>query len=623
MCGGRRAGCGSKGLPDGPRPAQRRLLSGAPQRRPGAYIEAVAAQAVLEVSSLTKAFGRVVAVEDLSFTVERGQVVGLLGPNGAGKTTTLRMMLGLIRPDKGHAFILGEQIRPGSPILRRVGALVEGPGFVPHVSGRRNLELYWRAGGAGLASAHIDDALQLSGLGDAAERKVKTYSHGMRQRLGFAQAVLGKPEFLILDEPVNGLDPQQIVEVREALLRLAAEGTTILLSSHLLAEVEQTCGFVVVLDRGRLVRAGTVAEITAGTDSAYLEVDDPHRGLGAARVAAGHPGEGSRAAEGDHRPSRRRLAQRPRRRARGRRHPGGDGHGPAQPGRGIPRHDGFHIAVIAVEFSKQLHRWRSRILFLICVAVSVLISVGIGATTKGGVADLGPSNLGLFMKQSGLNVGIAALIFTSGLLIPIVFAVSLGEPLASEARWGSLRYLLVRPVPRARLLFAKILVGVVLALVTAVLIPVIATLIGTAYFGWHPITTVAGDFSGPLPFLALRHLAAGAVAWRLAVATLYVVLGSGALVGIAVLVSVATENVLAAVAAGIGTYIISDILNAVSALHRIRPVLPTEYYDKWTQLFRPGASLAGMVHGIEVQACWLAVTIGLAFYIFSRKDILV
>jgi ABC-2 type transport system ATP-binding protein len=232
---------------------------------------------VVEVTALTKAFGSVVAVDDLSFTVEQGQVVGLLGPNGAGKTTTLRMLLGLIRADKGDASILGERIRPGSPVLKRVGALVEGPGFVPHVSGRRNLELYWRAGGDDLASAHVKDALALSGLGDAAERKVKTYSHGMRQRLGFAQAMLGKPEFLILDEPVNGLDPQQIVEVREALLRLAAEGTTILLSSHLLAEVEQTCGFVVVLDRGKLVRAGTVAEITAGSDSAYLEVDDPHR----------------------------------------------------------------------------------------------------------------------------------------------------------------------------------------------------------------------------------------------------------------------------------------------------------------------------------------------------------
>jgi len=244
---------------------------------PPAYIGDMRGQPVVEVVSLTKRFGSVVAVDDLSFTVGPGQVVGLLGPNGAGKTTALRMLLGLIRADGGSATILGERIRPGSPVLKRVGALVEGPGFVPHVSGRRNLELYWRAGGADVTSAHIDDALALSGLGDAVERKVKTYSHGMRQRLGFAQALLGRPELLLLDEPVNGLDPQQIVEVREALLRLASAGTTILLSSHLLAEVEQTCGFVVVLDRGRLVRAGTVAEITAGSDSAYLEVDDTQR----------------------------------------------------------------------------------------------------------------------------------------------------------------------------------------------------------------------------------------------------------------------------------------------------------------------------------------------------------
>jgi ABC-2 type transport system ATP-binding protein len=232
---------------------------------------------VVEVVSLSKRFGSVLAVDDLSFTVGAGQVVGLLGPNGAGKTTTLRLLIGLIQADEGHASILGEQIRPGAPVLKRVGSLVEGPGFVPYLSGRRNLELYWRAGGGDLATAHLDEALALSGLGAAAGRKVKTYSHGMRQRLGFAQATLGAPDFLILDEPVNGLDPHQIVEVREALLRLADGGTTILLSSHLLAEVEQTCGFVVVIDQGRLIRAGTVAEITSETDSAYLEVDDPHR----------------------------------------------------------------------------------------------------------------------------------------------------------------------------------------------------------------------------------------------------------------------------------------------------------------------------------------------------------
>jgi ABC-2 type transport system ATP-binding protein len=233
------------------------------------------AGAVIEVTGLTKRFGAgVLAVDDLSFQVRPGQIVGLLGPNGAGKTTTLRALLGLIRPTSGTMTILGERVRPGIGVLSRVGALVEGPGFVPHISGRRNLELYWRAGGRPLSEAHLGHALEISGLGPAAERKVKTYSHGMRQRLGFAQALLGKPEVLILDEPVNGLDPRQIVEVRESLLSIGASGTTILLSSHLLSEVEHTCSHVVVVHRGRLMQSGTVAEVTASVASAYLEVDD-------------------------------------------------------------------------------------------------------------------------------------------------------------------------------------------------------------------------------------------------------------------------------------------------------------------------------------------------------------
>ena len=208
--------------------------------------------------------------------------------------------------------------------------------------------------------------------------------------------------------------------------------------------------------------------------------------------------------------------------------------------------------MIAVEFSKQLRRWRSRILLLVCLAVSILIAIGVGATANSTVQPLGESGLALLLNRSGLAVGIAALLFTSGLLIPIVFAVSLGEPLASEAKWGSLRYLLVRPVSRSRLLFAKILVGLVLAIATAIVIPLVATLVGTAYFGWHPIATISGSVSSSsFPLFELKHLAPGAVSWRLVLATLYVALGSGALVGIAILVSVATENVLAAVAAGI------------------------------------------------------------------------
>ncbi|MDQ3358023.1 MAG: alpha/beta fold hydrolase [Actinomycetota bacterium] len=216
----------------------------------------------LVVEGLVKAFpdGHR-AVDDVSWRAERGQVVGLLGPNGAGKTTTLRMVMGLIHPDEGSVHVLGERVGPGAPVLRRVGALVEGPGFLPHLSGRDNLRAYWAATGRSMAEAHLDEALDVAALGAAADRQVRAYSHGMRQRLGIAQAMLGLPEVLILDEPTNGLDPPQIAAMRPILARYAAAGRTVVVSSHLLAEVEMTCSHVVVMHAGRVVAAGSVADV--------------------------------------------------------------------------------------------------------------------------------------------------------------------------------------------------------------------------------------------------------------------------------------------------------------------------------------------------------------------------
>ncbi|HSY15375.1 MAG TPA: alpha/beta fold hydrolase [Jatrophihabitantaceae bacterium] len=222
------------------------------------------------------------AVDGVTFRVETGQVVGLLGPNGAGKTTTLRVLMGLIRPTEGVVRVFGEQVLPGSAVLSRIGAFVEGPGFLPHLSGRQNLELYWAATGRPAADADLATALEIAGLGASLERKVKTYSHGMSQRLAIAQAMLGLPELLVLDEPTNGLDPPQIAEMREVLRRYAASGRTVIVSSHLLAEVEQTCTHVVVMHKGRLIAAGSVAEI-AGSGGVHLVVADPDR---AARVLA-------------------------------------------------------------------------------------------------------------------------------------------------------------------------------------------------------------------------------------------------------------------------------------------------------------------------------------------------
>jgi ABC-2 type transport system ATP-binding protein len=229
------------------------------------------------------------AVDGVSLRVERGQVLGLLGPNGAGKTTTLRVLVGLILPTRGTIHVFGEPIVPGAPVLARLGAFIEGPGFLPHLSGRENLELFWAATNRPVAEAHFDTALDIAGLGSSIDRRVKTYSHGMKQRLGIAQAMLGLPELLVLDEPTNGLDPPQIAEMREVLQRYAATGRTVVVSSHLLAEVEQTCTHVAVMHKGELIAAGSVADI-AGAGGMQLVVVDPAAAV-EALADAGIPAE--------------------------------------------------------------------------------------------------------------------------------------------------------------------------------------------------------------------------------------------------------------------------------------------------------------------------------------------
>ncbi|MFG2973025.1 alpha/beta fold hydrolase [Streptomyces sp. NPDC048331] len=257
--------------------------SGTPQPDPAL------ADVPLEITGLTKRYAKAqdrYAVRDLSFRVEKGQVLGLLGPNGAGKTTTLRMLMGLISPDAGEIRVFGHAVRAGAPVLSRVGAFVEGAGFLPHLTGRANLELYWQATGRPAEDSHMAEALEIAGLGDALERAVRTYSQGMRQRLAIAQAMLGMPDLLILDEPTNGLDPPQIREMRDVMIRYAAGGRTVIVSSHLLSEVEQSCTHLVVMDRGQRVAAGEVAEITGGGDTLLVTLAEPVDEVSVEKVAA-------------------------------------------------------------------------------------------------------------------------------------------------------------------------------------------------------------------------------------------------------------------------------------------------------------------------------------------------
>ncbi len=243
-------------------------------RRRDRTVVAEHADTPLYVRGLRKTYGDFVAVESIDFTVHRGQVVGMLGPNGAGKTTSLRVLMGLTQATAGDVFIFGHRLAPGAPVLSRIGALVEGPGFLPHLSGEQNLRAYWRATGRPWEDARFEEALQIAGLGDAIGRRVKEYSHGMKQRLAVAQAMLGMPELLVLDEPTDGLDPPQIAEMRRVLQRYATDGRAVLVSSHMLAEVEQTCTHVVVMHKGFVVASGRVEEIVGDTPTTVFDVSD-------------------------------------------------------------------------------------------------------------------------------------------------------------------------------------------------------------------------------------------------------------------------------------------------------------------------------------------------------------
>ena len=258
---------------------------------------------VIELDRVRKSYGgvrggRTVAVDDLTLTVPQGGVHGFLGPNGSGKTTTIRILLGLVAPESGSVRVLGADVPAALPsVVGSVGALVESPQLFPSFSGRRNLEIL--ATLAGTPATRVDEMLELVGLAERADDRVKGYSLGMRQRLAIAAAMLKEPELLILDEPTNGLDPAGMVEVRELIRTLGSDRrTTVFLSSHLLAEVEAVCDAVTILRRGSLVVSGPVSEVLAMTGSAAqlaIRVEEPeqaHRALdilAAAGVPASSP----------------------------------------------------------------------------------------------------------------------------------------------------------------------------------------------------------------------------------------------------------------------------------------------------------------------------------------------
>ncbi len=249
----------------------------------------MSAELAVETASLTKRFGKRAAVDGLDLAVPRGSVFGFLGPNGSGKTTTIRMLLGLVTPTAGTVRLLGSPMpSSASTVLPRVSALIEGPGFAPYLSGTANLARLDSADRSARRAGRADrisSAIARVGLEQAAGKAVKAYSLGMKQRLGIAGALLRPPELLVLDEPTNGLDPQGTREIRSLVASLAGEGTTVLISSHLLAEVQQICSHIGVMRAGRLVAQGSLDELVTGT-TPRIRVDTPDPDAAAAILAA-------------------------------------------------------------------------------------------------------------------------------------------------------------------------------------------------------------------------------------------------------------------------------------------------------------------------------------------------
>ena len=307
----------------------------------------------IEVRELTKVFGQTRAVDHLSFAVEPGSVTGFLGPNGAGKTTTLRMILGLVRPTSGSSTIAGRAYGQLPDPLRTVGAALEAASFHPARTARNHLRVMTAA--AGLPDRRADEVLDLVGLGADGKRKVRGYSLGMRQRLGLAGTLLGDPRVLILDEPANGLDPEGIRWLRGFFRFLANEGRTVLVSSHQLNEVQEVADRVIILDRGRLIRSGSIDELTAGTDSVVVRTPNP-AGLYAALVQAGLQAEALEVAPG------------------------------AAPGLRVPRSVGAQVGAIAFAAGIELHELREDRLDLEQLFFSLTSGAHTGVEFPGGAA---------------------------------------------------------------------------------------------------------------------------------------------------------------------------------------------------------------------------------------------
>ena len=579
----------------------------------------------ISTSGLTKRFrGGQLAVDHLDLAVPHGSVYGFLGPNGSGKTTTIRMLLGLAYPTSGSASLLDVPMPDGATrVLHRVGSLVEGPAFYPFLTGTDNLARYDaadRTADPATARARIADALDRVGLLAAAKKRYRHYSLGMKQRLAIAAGLLRPRELIILDEPTNGLDPQGTREVRALIRQIAADGTTVFVSSHLLAEVEQICTHVGVMRTGRLVFQGSLPELRrTGAVRVTVQTADPEA---AAKVLSVLGLADAQATEAGTPRPRRRPSSATRRRSRSA--PSSSRPGSASAASRSPRpawktcSSGSlgRASMSAGRFyasELRLVMLRRRNLLLLAVAAVFPLIIGI-ALRLAAPRPEGGNGAGLaFFNQlagNGVFLTFIALSTLLVLVLPVVVSVVAGDSVAGEAGYGTLRYLLAVPAGRTRLLAVKYGVIVTFALCATFIVSAVALAAGAVLFPVGPVTLLSGT---------TVSLAAGLL--RLLFVTLYVAAAMAALGAIGLAISTLTEHAIGAIATVMILVVTSEVVDNVPQLAAVGPYLPTHWWLSFDSLLRVPVDTSTLLRGLLSFAVYTVLFGSFAWARFSSADV--
>ena len=546
------------------------------RRRPPAAPDPTAP--AVSVRRLSKRYGDRIVLDDVSFDVSAGRVLALLGPNGAGKTTLLRLMAGLVEADAGTVSFFGSPVTPGAPILARTGITVDEPGVVPHLTGRANLVWLWKISGRDHADAHLDTVLELTGLTRFADQRAGMYSMGTRQRLALAQAMLGLPDVLILDEPTNGLDPDQIAELVAALTRYAGTGRTVVVATHQLPELSPLCTDALVLRDGAIAWFGSLEAVAVDSSSPDDDPRVPDR-LSAVYRAA-NPGRG--VVDGPAIPP---VSS-------------------AEPGPGRVR-----PLTVRTELGRELQRRGTWVILLAAIAFPLVLAAAVKAGNSDFVvkADI----VGLLAGSSAGNFTSMMLYLGCQLLLVVVAAYLFGEAIARESEWRYLRVLATVPVSRTRLVLVKGAAASVILAAVAIIYAAVSYLIGLVFFGNGMLLPIAGPgVTGVDVPIRLAMMLGYILIYLLWVAALALLLSA-----------VAGANTSGAVTGAIAVTVGAHVLGAFGGLGSARGLLPTRNYAAWLDASRVVFDPTQAMWGIFVSVLYASALLAGALVVMNVREI--